>query len=534
MTMALLILLPCTTLLQQWRIPSTLVLAAAALSLVSILLQWSRRRWSRRRPSLHLPPGPKKLPLIGNLHQISALPHRSLWALAWRHGPVMLLRLGSVPTVVVSSPEAAKEVMRTHDAHCCSRPPMPGPRRLTYGYKDLAFAPYGDHVHEMRKLFVLELLSMRRVQAAWHAREAQVDKLVETLSQAGPSPVALEEHIFGAVDGIIGTVVFGKVYGTESFKMQFLDMLSEAMDVLGSFSAEDFFPNTAGRLVDRLTGLVSRRDRVFERLDAFFDAVIDQHLDRTCNKLDEGNCRSDLVQALIELWKDNGSVVPFTRAHVKAMLFDTFVGGINTSAITMVWAMSELIQHPRVLKSVQDEIRAVVGSKQRASRDDVSKLKSLKMVVKETLRLHPPLTLLLPRETIQQVNIAGYDVPANTRIIVNAWAISRDPNIWKDPEEFNPERFIGSKADFNGSHLEFIPFGSGRRICPGMAMAVTNMEFTLANLLYCFDWELPEGVAEEDISMQEAGSLAFQKKEPLLLVPRRYQTSNRIMHNQQR
>ncbi|CAL5053416.1 unnamed protein product [Urochloa decumbens] len=508
------------------RLPSALVLAIAALSLVSILLLAWSRRWRTRRSALHLPPGPKKLPLIGNLHQIGSLPHRSLWALARQHGPVMLLRLGSVPTVVVSSPEAARDVMRTHDAHCCSRPATPGPRRLTYGYKDLAFAPYGDHVREMRKLFILELLCMRRVQAAWDAREAQVDKLVETLTHAGPNSVVLDEHIFGAVDGIIGTVVFGRIYGTEGFKMQFLDMLNEAMEMLGSFSAEDFFPNSAGRLVDRLTGLIARRERIFKRLDAFFDAVIDQHLNSTCNKLDDGDCRSDLVQALIELWKDDGSSVPFTREHVKAMLFDTFVGGINTSAVTMVWAMAELIQHPRVLKSVQDEIRAVVGSKQRASRDDVSKLKSLKMVVKETLRLHPPLTLLLPRETIQQVNIIGYDVPANTRIIVNAWAINRDPNIWKDPEEFNPERFIGSKADFNGSHFEFIPFGSGRRICPGMAMAVTNMEFTLANLLHCFDWELREGVAKEDISMEEAGSLAFQKKTPLMLVPRRYQTSN--------
>jgi len=205
---------------------------------------------------------------------------------------------------------------------------------------------------------------------------------------------------------------------------------------------------------------------------------------------------------------------------------DTFVGGINTSAVTMVWAMSEMIQHPGVLKNVQDEIRAVVGSKQRASRDDMSKLKNLKMVVKETLRMDPPLTLLLPRETTQQVNISGYGVPANTRIIVNTWAISRDPNIWKDPEEFKPERFIGSNTDFNGKHFEFMPFSSGRRICPGMAMAVTNMEFILANLLCCFEWELPEGVAKEDISMEEAGSLAFQKKSPLMLVPRRYQTAS--------
>ncbi|CAN6201325.1 unnamed protein product [Urochloa humidicola] len=174
---------------------------------------------------------------------------------------------------------------------------------------------------------------------------------------------------------------------------------------------------------------------------------------------------------------------------------------------------------------VQDEIRAVVGKNARVNPDDVPKLKHLKMVVKETLRMHPPLPLLLPREAIRQVNIIGYDVPANTRIIVNAWAIGRDPKIWNHPEEFNPERFIGSDIDFNGTHLQFTPFGSGRRMCPGLDMAVTNMEFTLANLLCCFDWELPEGLRRNDISMQEAGSLTFEKKTPLMLVPMRYRTS---------
>ncbi|XP_066376528.1 4-hydroxyphenylacetaldehyde oxime monooxygenase-like [Miscanthus floridulus] len=516
-------------LLQQWRLPATLVVAVA-FSLVSILLlSWSRTRRSRRRPALNLPPGPQTLPLLGNLHQIGPLPHRGLWALARQHGPVMLLRLGSVPTVVASSPEAAREVMKTHDVHCCSRPAMSGPRRLTYEYKDVAFALYGDHVRDMRKLFILELLSMRRVQAAWDARVAQAEKLVLNLTRAGANPVALNEHIFSAVDGIIGTVVFGEIYGTEQFNLQFLNILSQVMDMLGSFSADDFFPSTAGRFIDCLTGVTGRRDRIFQRFDAFLEEIIEGHLNTAHSEQHSHRNprRSDLVQALIGLFKDNNaSTVPFTRDHVKAMLFDTFVGGIHTTSITMVWAMAEMIQHPSVLKSVQDEIRDVVGGKEMASPDDVSKLKLLKMVVKETLRMHPPLTLLLPRETIQQVNIRGYDVPANTRIIVNAWAIGRDPDIWEDPEEFNPERFMGSDVDFNGANFEFLPFGSGRRICPGMAMAVTNMEFILANLLHCFDWELPEGARKEDMSMQEAGSLAFHKKTPLLLVPRRYQTSH--------
>jgi 4-hydroxyphenylacetaldehyde oxime monooxygenase len=187
----------------------------------------------------------------------------------------------------------------------------------------------------------------------------------------------------------------------------------------------------------------------------------------------------------------------------------------------MLWAMSELIRKRRVLKKAQDEVRAVVGNNERVKPDDLPKLAYLKMAVKETLRLHPPATLLLPRETTSHVRIGGYNVPAKTRVFVNAWAIGRDPASWPDcAEELHPDRFEEMRdVDFNGAHYEFIPFGAGRRICPGLAMDATNVEFTLANLRCCFDWTLPEGMKPEDVSMEEAGGLTFHRKTPLVLVP---------------
>ena len=193
--------------------------------------------------------------------------------------------------------------------------------------------------------------------------------------------------------------------------------------------------------------------------------------------------------------------------------------------MTIIWAMAEMVRKPKVLRKAQEEIRAVAGSKGRVQQADVAKLRYLKAVVKETLQLNPAAPLLLPRETLRQVSICGYDVPAKTRVLVNAWAIGRDPRSWGDrPEEFDLGRFDGDDGvvDFNGTHFELVPFGAGRRMCPGMAMGVATMEFTLANLLYCFDWELPEGVRVEDVSMEEAGGLAVHKKTPLLLVPTRY------------
>jgi 4-hydroxyphenylacetaldehyde oxime monooxygenase len=180
--------------------------------------------------------------------------------------------------------------------------------------------------------------------------------------------------------------------------------------------------------------------------------------------------------------------------------------------------MSELILNQRVLNKVQAEIRAVVGGNERVKLEDVPKLSYLKMVVMETMRLHPPATMLLPRETIRDIQIGGYDVPAKTRIHVNVWAISRDPASWPDnPEEFIPERFMESEIEFKGEHPELMPFGTGRRICPGISMAVATVEFTLANLLCCFDWALPEGTSY--LSMEEEGRIIFHRKTPLVLVP---------------
>ncbi|KAL6636514.1 hypothetical protein ACP70R_024086 [Stipagrostis hirtigluma subsp. patula] len=505
---------------QQWQLGLLVLLPLLTLS--SFLLLMSRSRGSSTaKKGLRLPPGPTPVPVLGNLHQLGALPHRSLRELARRHGPVMLLRLGTVPTVVVSSPAAAREVMKAHDADCCSRPVSPGPRRLSYDLKNVAFAPYDEYWREMRKLFIVELLSMRRVRAAWYAREQQVDKLLAALRRAAATPVALNEHIFALADGIIGTVAFGNIYGTERFahKRRFQQVLDEAMDMMASFTAEDFFPNAAGRLVDRLTGLVARRERIFRELDAFFDMVIDQHTDPARAPPENGG---DLVDVLIGLWREHKGTLRFTRDHVKGIILDTFLGGIDTSSVTMLWAMSELIRKPPVLRKVQDEIRAVVGGKGRVEPDDVPKLRYLKMVVKETLRLHPPATLLLPRETMRDVKIGRYDVPARTRILVNAWAIGRDPASWATAEEFNPDRFEEKEVDYNGAHFELVPFGAGRRICPGLAMGETNVQFTLANLLCCFDWALPEGMAAEDVSMEEAGGLTFHRKTPLVLVPTEY------------
>uniref|UniRef100_J3LUS2 4-hydroxyphenylacetaldehyde oxime monooxygenase n=1 Tax=Oryza brachyantha TaxID=4533 RepID=J3LUS2_ORYBR len=357
-----------------------------------------------------------------------------------------------------------------------------------------------------------------------------VVKLIGKLTWPEPRPVELNDHIFALADGIIGAVAFGSIYGTERFagRARFHHLLDDVMDMLASFSAEDFFPNAAGRLVDRLTGLAARRERVFEQLDAFYEMVIEQHLDssRTVSTPDGGDDDGggNLVDVLIELWKQGKQYgdLRFTREHVKAIIFDTFIGGIGTSSVTILWAMAELIRAPRVMRKVQGKVRAVVVGGRAGQPDDLPRLKHLKNAARDPGGPPPPATLLMPRETTRHVRVGGYDVPAKTRVMVNLWAIGRDAASWDEPEVFDPDRFETKRVDFNGGHFELLPFGSGRRICPGVAMGAANVEFTLANLLHCFDWTLPEGMTETEVSMEEAGGLVLHRKTPLVLVPTRY------------
>jgi len=192
--------------------------------------------------------------------------------------------------------------------------------------------------------------------------------------------------------------------------------------------------------------------------------------------------------------------------------------GSESTFTTLEWGMTELVRNPEVLKKLQEEVRGIVNRDSMINEEDLSKMSYLKAVIKEILRLHPPAPLLVPRESMQACQIQGYEIPVHARVIVNAWALGRDPDSWEAPEEFRPERFLGSNIDFKGHDFQFIPFGAGRRFCPGMQFAVSNLELAIANLVHLFDWELPEGMQIEDLDMTEAAGLTSRRKQNLCLV----------------
>ena len=189
-----------------------------------------------------------------------------------------------------------------------------------------------------------------------------------------------------------------------------------------------------------------------------------------------------------------------------------FAAGTDTTFIVLDWAMTELILNPNVLEKVQAEVRSVLGERRVVLESDLPKLNYMKAVIKETFRLHPPAPVLVPRESIEHVRIDGYDIPAKTRVFVNAWAIGRDPETWEDPETYKPERFLDSPIDFRGQDFELIPFGAGRRICPAISFGIASVELALAQILHSFDWELPPGVSAKDLDMTEVFGITMHRK----------------------
>lgn len=203
-----------------------------------------------------------------------------------------------------------------------------------------------------------------------------------------------------------------------------------------------------------------------------------------------------------------------------------FSAGTDTAATTIEWAISEMLKNPQVMRKAQDEVRNIFEEKGNVDESDLHELKYLGAVIKETLRLHAPAPLLLPRECSEQCKINNYDISKNTRVIINAWAIGRDSRYWNEAEKFIPERFLDCAIDYRGKDFKYIPFGAGRRICPGVSFAVANMELPLAQLLYHFDWKLPNEQKHEELDMTETFGLTTRRRKDLFLIPIPYSHSS--------
>lgn len=483
------------------------VVAVALLQLVKLAL----------KPRPRMPPGPWKLPVIGSMHHlVNVLPHRALKDMADVHGPLMMLQLGETPLVVASSKETAREVLKTHDTNFATRPKLLAGEIVGYEWADILFSPSGDYWRKLRQLCAAEILSPKRVLSFRHIREDEVMMRVEDVRAAGPStPVNLTVMFHTLTNSIVSRAAFGK---KRKNAPAFLAAIKAGVGLSSGFNIPDLFP-TWTTVLATVTGMRRSLQDIHRTVDSILEEIIDERKGVRDEKIKSGadNVEENLVDVLIALQEKGGFGFHLDNSRIKAIILDMFAGGTGTSASALEWGMSELMRNPAVMKKLQGQIREAFRGKAVVTEGDLqaSNLRYLKLVIKEALRLHPPAPLLVPRESIDVCELDGYTIPAKSRVIINAWAIGRDPRYWDDAEEFKPERFEEGTVDFMGSNYEFIPFGSGRRMCPGFNYGLASMELALVGLLYHFDWSLPEGVAELD--MAEAPGLGVRRRSPLLL-----------------
>ncbi|XP_074589300.1 cytochrome P450 71A1-like [Curcuma longa] len=508
------------TMLFQFFLSSHLLLAVPFLF---ILIHFLRRTQSRKSPTHLLPPSPPTLPLIGNLHQLTgSLPHRILQELSTKHGPVMLLHLGCVPTVVVSSPATAEEVLKSSDVTFASRPHTSMTHRLIYGSQGMIFGKYGEQWRQLRRIVTVHLLSHARVLSFRPARQAEVALLVADIGSAAAAsrPVNVSDVIIGFTSNFICRVAFGRTYSEEKGGGNKVSKLFEDLTaLLVAFPLRDHIPWLGW--LDRLNGLDYKVKKVALEFDTFIERVIREHINmRNSNERIHKNV--DLVDILLSLG-DVDSSVSLSQENIKGLILDIFSAGTDTTFATIEWVMTELMRHPNAMRRVQEEIRGVVGEAKEEiiiGEEKLVEMKYLRAVIMEALRLHPVIPLLLPREASVDTQLQGYHIPKGTRVLINAWALARDPKLWDKAEEFCPERFWNSTSDFDfkGKDFRYLPFGAGRRGCPGIGFAELTVEIVLATLLLHFNWELPDGMRAEELDADEGHGISLHRKSKLVLV----------------
>ncbi|GLJ22356.1 hypothetical protein SUGI_0420910 [Cryptomeria japonica] len=470
--------------------------APATATLCSLIIfLWVLRRFSVKRKNTlgsRLPPGPFAWPIIGNLNQLKRLPHRDLHALTKKYGPIMMLKLGYVPTVVVSSSAMAKEFLKTHDNVFASRPQSAAGKHLAYNYKDMVLAPYGPYWRHMRKLCVVELLNAKRIESFSCVREEEMlltVRLVWEMSGQGEKLVNLTNLFSSFTQAVMWRILSGTKKSSQSDAQvgrngeEIKKLAVEAAVTVGAVNIGDFIPYLDWM---DLQGVKRRLKKVHNSLAQVIKKIIEEYQQRRMKLHKEQNAGTKgLIDVLLEMESLDGRAI--TQENIEAIVFDMFIAGVETTSTTLEWAMSEILRNPGVAKKMQEEIESVVGRERAVSERDIGSMDYVQCVVYETLRL-----------------------------IVNAWAIGRDPSLWEDPLEFKPERFMGKKVDVvrEKDYFDMLAFGAGRRGCPGAVMADVTMNLVLAQLVHYFEWSV-----EGDLDMTEVFGVTTPRSVHLLARP---------------
>uniref|UniRef100_A0A7N0TG24 Cytochrome P450 n=1 Tax=Kalanchoe fedtschenkoi TaxID=63787 RepID=A0A7N0TG24_KALFE len=459
-----------------------------------------------------LPPGPWGLPVIGNLHQLGAKPHQSLAKLALKYGPVMSLELGQVTTIVISSAAAAKQVLQKQD-HLFANRAVPDSVNACNHAESVIWLPLSPRWRDLRKVINSEIFSGRKMEASVFLRQQKVEELsadVRASCEQGKG-VLIGEAAFKTTLNLLSTMIFSMNLDSEKAR-DFKRSFSKVMELGGKPNMVDYFPWL--RRFDP-QGIRAQMEVEFSKMLAFLDSVISERL---ALRAEQGSAyqNKDALDTLLDISETSMEI---NGEDIRQLLVGSLVAGTDTTSSVVEWAMSEIMKNRDIMFKAKDELERVAGKGKPIQDADIASLPYLKAVVKETLRMHPPAPLLLPRKNVVETELCEYMIPKGAQIYVNAWAIGRDPGTWEDPESFNPERFLDSDVDFRGTDFELIPFGAGRRICPGLPLAFKMVHLMLGSLINCFDWKLEGGAKPEDIDMDEKFGITLQKTQPLHAIP---------------
>ncbi|KAI3513045.1 hypothetical protein L1887_20370 [Cichorium endivia] len=465
-----------------------------------------RRKFSNLPPTVF-----PSLPVIGHLYLLKPPLYRSLAKISAKYGPIVRLQLGFRRVVLVSSPSAVEECFTKNDVILANRPRMLFGKIIGVNYTSLAWAPYGDNWRNLRRIASIEILSIHRLNEFHDVRAEEGRLLIRKLASSS-SPVTMKFVFYELTLNVMMRMIAGKRYfGSDNPKLEeegkrFREMLQETFILAGASNVGDYLPILSWLGVK---GLEKRLIALQEKRDVFFQGIIDEL--RKSKESETGNKKKTMIEVLLSLQESEPEY--YTDALIRSFVLVLLAAGSDTSAGTMEWTLSLLLNHPEVLKKAQIEIDQVVGKDRLVDESDVSSLPYLRCILNETLRLKPPGPLLVPHEASEDCVIGGYNIPGGTMVIVNQWAIHHDPNVWEDPEAFKPERFEGLEGTRDGFKL--LPFGYGRRSCPGEGLAVRVLGMTLGSIIQCFDWER---VGEEMIDMTEAPGLTMPKAVPLVAI----------------
>ncbi|KAK2993710.1 hypothetical protein RJ640_016825 [Escallonia rubra] len=505
------------------KLAMSFALPAFLLAVAWAMLTMRRQRRLRQEQGL-LPPGPRRWPVVGNMFQLGggSATHESFAQLAQKHGPIMTLHLGSMTTVVISSNEEAREMFKNHDVVLAGRKIYESMKGDHGNEGSLITAQYGPHWRMLRRLSTTQFFVGSRLDATRGIRSRCMDRMLQFIQHdggAGTNAIDIGRFFFLMSFNLIGNLMFSKdLLDTKSERGQkFFFHAGKVMEYAGKPNVADFLPML--KWLDP-QGIKRNTQLNVQRAFDIAGGFIKERMDGKESVVTEEK-RKDFLDVLLDYRGDGIEGPPeFSSRTINTIVFEMFTAGTDTTTSTLEWAMAELLHSPKTLQQVQTELRSVVGSNRPLKEEDVEKLPFLKAIIKETLRLHPPLPFLVPHMAMDSCNMLGYHIPKETQILVNVWAIGRDSNTWKDPLKFMPERFLEpNMVDYKGLHYEFLPFGSGRRMCPAVPLVSRVLPLALGSVLWSFDWVLPDGLKPEDMDMSERMGITLRKAVPLEAIP---------------